>query len=265
MSLVPDAEPFATVRGEAYTNLPADLYIPPDALRVMLASFTGPLDLLLYLIRRQNLDILDIPIAEIARQYTQYIDLMQELKLELAGEYLVMAATLAHIKSRLLLPRPATENPEEDPRALLVRRLQEYQRYQQAAVDLDALPRVERDIHVASGAAPVLTVTRPLPSVSRDELYTALRRALNEARLVLHHHIHRESISVRARMSEILTRLSASHYTEYGTLLAQEEGRLGAVVTFVALLELVKETLIQLVQNEPYAPLHARALHPTES
>ncbi|ROR32262.1 segregation and condensation protein A [Inmirania thermothiophila] len=252
--------PFAVVLGEPLTALPQDLYIPPDALRVFLEAFEGPLDLLLYLIRRQNIDILDIPIAEITRQYMEYIDMMRGLRLELAGEYLVMAATLAEIKSRMLLPRPAAdeEGEEEDPRAELVRRLQEYERYRRAAEDLDALPRVGRDVFPACADAGGRQVVQVPPRVTLQELLLALRDVLRRAEMFSHHQVRREPLSVRERMAAVLARLGEGRFVDFTALFRPEEGRLGVVVTLLALLELVRESLVELVQAEPYGPIHVR-------
>lgn len=252
--------PFALVDGEPVTSLPQDLYIPPYALEVFLEAFEGPLDLLLYLIRRQNLDILDIPIAEITRQYVDYIELMRELQLELAGEYLLMAAMLAEIKSRMLLPRPAAaEDEEADPRAELVRRLQEYERYKKAAADLDTLPRMERDHHQASAEVVDRPVVTRLPDVTLKEVLLAFRDVLKRAEMLAHFHVRREPLSVRQRMSEVLLRVRADRFSEFNELFDVTEGRMGVTVTFLALLELLKESLIELVQTEPYAPIHVRA------
>src|SRR5262245_51954539 len=228
--------PFAMVEGEPVIELPRDLYIPPDALQVFLEAFEGPLDLLLYLIRRQNLDILDIPIAEITRQYLQYIDLMQELQLELVGEYLLMAATLAEIKSRMLLPRPqSAEDEEEDPRAELVRRLQEYERFKRAAMDIDELPRVERDVFQASAEIVERRVSRPLPTVTLQEMLVSLKDVLARAEMFAHHHVQRERLSVRERMSDVLGTLRSQAFVEFAQLFRVEEGRMGVTVTFVAI------------------------------
>jgi segregation and condensation protein A len=252
--------PFAIVDGEPVTTLPQDLYIPPYALQVFLEAFEGPLDLLLYLIRRQNIDILDIPIAEITRQYVQYIELMKELQLELAGEYLLMAAMLAEIKSRMLLPRPKTEEEEEDdPRAELVRRLQEYERFKQAAQDISDLPRLERDTHVANVQAPERKVVTQLPDVTLKELLIAFHEVLKRAEMFSNLHLQREPLSVRQRMSEILTRINASSFTGFADLFDPEEGRMGVAVTFIAVLELLREAVIEVVQAEAYSPLHVRA------
>lgn len=254
------AAPVAMVRGMPLAELPRDLYIPPDALEVILEAFEGPLDLLLYLIRRQNLDILDIPIAEITRQYITYIELMKGLRLELAAEYLVMAAMLAEIKSRMLLPRPKTEEgEEEDPRAELIRRLQEYERFKKAAEDLDALPRMERDTFPVKLDAPPRIGPRPQPAVSMQELLFALKDVMQRAEMFSHHHVQMEPLSVRERMSSVLSAVSVEKFTSFITLFRPEEGKLGVVVTFLAVLELIKELLIEIVQTEPYGPIYVRA------
>jgi segregation and condensation protein A len=252
--------PFALVNGEPVTQLPKDLYIPPQALEVFLDAFEGPLDLLLYMIRRQNLDILDIPIADITRQYMEYIGLMQELQLELAGEYLVMAATLAEIKSRMLLPRATDPNAGEegDPRADLVRRLQEYERFKSAAESIDRIPRLERDTWVGSAELGERRSSRPLPQVAMQEMLMAFREVVQRAEMFAHHHVQRERLSVRVRMSDILANLERSSFVEFVQLFRPEEGRMGVTVTFVAILELVREGLIDIVQTEAYAPLHVR-------
>ncbi|HVP33669.1 MAG TPA: segregation/condensation protein A [Steroidobacteraceae bacterium] len=252
--------PFAMVNGAPYSQLPRDLYIPPQALEVFLEAFEGPLDLLLYLIRRQNLDILDIPLAEITRQYMQYIELMQDLQLELAGEYLVMAATLAEIKSRMLLPRPPSVGEEgEDPRAELVRRLQEYERFKRAAQELDGLTRLERDVWATSAELRERHVVRALPQVTLQEMLVAFKEVVARAEMFAHHHIERERLSVGERMSDILAQLAASGFVEFARLFRPEEGRMGVTVTFVAILELMREGLIDIVQAEAFAPLHVRA------
>ncbi|AOV17218.1 segregation and condensation protein A [Acidihalobacter aeolianus] len=250
--------PFALVWGEPLSNPPQDLYIPPDALEVFLEAFEGPLDLLLYLIKRQNLNILDIPIAEVTRQYVEYIALMQELRLELAAEYLVMAAVLAEIKSRMLLPRPAeAEDDDADPRAELVRRLQEYERIRRAAEEIDALPRLERDYLVAGAEPPPREAARPEPEVSLREMLYALREVLGRAQMFSHHHIQREPLSVRERMSRVLAGLS-DEFVEFSGFFAPEEGRRGVVVTLLAMLELLKDHLIELVQNAPFTPIYVK-------
>jgi len=255
-----EAPVLAKVRGQALASLPQDLYIPPDALEVFLEAFEGPLDLLLYLIRRQNIDIVDISLADITRQYMEYVDLMKDLRLELAAEYLVMAAMLAEIKSRVLLPRPSVSDEEEqDPRAELIRRLQEYERFKQAAETLDALPREERDIFPGEVEPPGRKIVKLEPDVSLKELLVALTAVLARAEMFTHHHVQREALSVRERMSEALSRLEADKFTEFSSLFNVEEGRLGVVVTFLAVLELMKESLIELVQAEPFAPIYVRA------
>jgi segregation and condensation protein A len=252
--------PFAVVSGEPMTTLPQDLYIPPHALQVFLEAFEGPLDLLLYLIRRQNIDILDIPIAEITKQYVQYIEVMTEMELDLAGEYLVMAAMLAEIKSRLLLPRPQAETEEEDdPRAELVRRLQEYERYKKAAQDISDLPRLERDIYVASADAPERKVVTRLPDVTLDELLLAFHDVLKRAQMYSNLHMQREPLSVRQRMSEVLAAINASAFSAFADLFDPKEGRHGVTVTFLAILELLKEAMIEVVQGEEYSAIHIRA------
>ncbi len=252
--------PVAVVRGEAVTKLPEDLYIPPEALEVFLETFQGPLDLLLYLIRKQNLDILDIPIAEVTRQYMGYVELMQAVKLELAAEYLVMAAMLAEIKSRMLLPRPASEEGEElDPRAELIRRLQEYERYRGAAESIDRLPRVGREVHLVVIENDLPPVKRIEPNVSLFELLDAFKEVLVRAELYRHHQVRLEPLSVRERMTQILAKINGETFVRFGDMFDLREGRLGVVVTFMAILELLKESLIVVVQQEPFAPIHLKA------
>jgi segregation and condensation protein A len=251
----------AVVRGLPVLEMPKDLYIPPDALEVILEAFEGPLDLLLYLIRRQNLDILDIPIAEITRQYVDYIGMMHEMKLELAAEYLVMAAILAEIKSRLLLPRPpGDENIEADPRAELVRRLQEYERFKKAADDIDALPRQERDFALAHVDVSDRNVIRLPPPVELRELLLALKDVMTRAELYGHHEIERDALNVRSRMSDLLRALGDGEFHRFEQLFDVSEGRRGVVVTFLALLELAKEQLLEIVQEAPLAPLYLKSL-----
>ena len=252
--------PLAVVQGKPLESLPQDLYIPPEALKVFLEAFEGPLDLLLYLIRKDNLDIADIRVAEITRQYVEYIDLMQDMQLELAGEYLVMSAMLAEIKSRILLPKPpGVAEDEEDPRAELIRRLQEYERYKQAAEDMDALPRLGRDVFQAS-AEPIekKVVTLP-PEVELKDLIAAFQDVMKRASMYAHHHVQMESLSVRERMSSVLSKVNSTRFTSFMDLFTVEEGRMGVVVSFLAILELVKESLIDLTQAEPYAPIHVKA------
>ncbi|MCX7126182.1 MAG: ScpA family protein [Gammaproteobacteria bacterium] len=251
------------VRGEIVNELPLDLYIPPDALRVFLDTFQGPLDLLLYLIRKQNIDILDIPVKAITIQYMQYVELMQELHLELAAEYLLMAAMLAEIKSRLLLPRTLTEDPEngEDPRAELIRRLQMYERFKKAAQDLDELKQVDRDVFIATALAP------PMPSgslqvhVPMQDMLDAFVSVMTRARLFADHKVERQVLSIRERMTKILDLINAEEFISFGALFTAEEGRMGVVVTFIAILELLRQSIIEIVQNEPFAPIYVKAVN----
>jgi segregation and condensation protein A len=252
--------PFAIVQGKELTILPKDLYIPPDALEVILEAFEGPLDLLLYLIRRQNLDILDINVAEITRQYMGYVELMASMQLELAAEYLVMAAMLAEIKSRMLLPRQQAEDEDEDdPRAELIRRLQEYERFKKAAEDLDELPRMSRDIHQATADAPDRDQQRPHPDVDMRDLVTALAEVLRRSEMFESHQVEMEKLSTRERMSQVLDRLHDKQFVPFVALFKLEEGRLGVVVTFLAVMELIKESLVEIVQNESFGPIHVKA------
>jgi segregation and condensation protein A len=251
--------PFALVQGEPLSVIPQDLYIPPDALLIFLDAFEGPLDLLLYLIKRQNIDVLNIPIAAITRQYMEYIHLMDELVLELAAEYLVMASMLAEIKSRMLLPRPAESADEEDPRAELIRRLQEYEQFKKAAEDLDAIDRLERDIYLTDIEIPQIEIKIPLPEVQLKDLLAAFRDVVNRAEQFASHHLEREPLSVRDRMVIVLNSISADRFTSFGDFFDISEGRMGVVVSFLAILELLKESLIELVQSEPYAPIYIKA------
>ncbi len=250
--------PFAIVQGAPLLALPRDLYIPPDALEVFLDAFEGPLDLLLYLIKRQNLDILAIPIAAITEQYMEYVELMKDLRLELAAEYLVMAAMLAEIKSRMLLPRPTASEEEDDPRADLVRRLQEYERFKKAAQDLDALPRMERDHHLVQVEVPPGHMHRVPPEVDLREVLLALRSLLARADLFTSHRVEKESLSLRERMSLVLETLHGRGFVPFVQLFEVHEGRAGVVVTFLAVLELIKTATIELVQAEPFFPIHVR-------
>jgi segregation and condensation protein A len=252
------------VEGQPITEMPRDLYIPPQALEVFLEAFEGPLDMLLYLIRRQNLDILDIPIAEITKQYMNYIELMQVLQLELAGEYLLMAATLAEVKSRMLLPRLASEDcaEESDPRAELVRRLQEYERFKRAAEGIDRMPRLDRDTWVASADLVDRKVVRIPPQVTLQEMLLAFQEVLSRSDMFAHHHVQREPLSVRQRMTDVLSTLTSSAFVDFVKLFSADEGRRGVTVTFVAILELLREGLIEIVQSEAYGPLHVRLGNP---
>ena len=258
--------PLAVVHGQPVLQIPQDLYIPPDALEVILEAFEGPLDLLLYLIRRQNLDILDIPVAEITRQYVDYIDVMQDLRFELAAEYLVMAAILAEIKSRMLLPRSTLDEDEEgDPRAELVRRLQEYERFKQAAEDLDALPRQDRDTSPVAAFMPDRASVRLPPPVDLREMLLALHDVLKRAELFTGHAIKRDALSVRQRMGELLTRLGDGQFHRFESLFEVREGKLGVIVTFLSILELAKEQLLDIVQEAPLAPIYLKSLATAEA
>ncbi len=258
-ALEPEQLRLALVYGEALSELPQDLYIPPDALEVFLEAFEGPLDLLLYLIRKQNIDILDIPVAEITRQYVGYVELMKSVRLELAAEYLVMAAMLAEIKSRMLLPRSAiAEDEEDDPRAELIRRLQDYERFKAVAENLDRLPRLGRDFSVPRLDAPAARARKLLPQVSLEELLLSMAEVLRRADMFESHQVTREALSTRERMGAVLERLRDGGFVAFVALFSAAEGRLGVVVTFMAVLELIKESLVELVQNEPFAPIHVR-------
>ena len=252
--------PLAFVHGEALLEKPEDLYIPPDALEVILESFEGPLDLLLYLIRKQKFDIVTLPILQITRQYMEYVELMTDLKLELAGEYLLMAAILAEIKSRVLLPRREDAGEDEqDPRAELIRRLREYEAIKDAAQELDGLPRQERDFYLSSARpSDNCQPIRILPTVTLQELVLSFQEVMKRASAFEHHHIQREALSTRERMSLILERLRDNEFVAFASLFEIEEGRAGVVVTFLAVLELVKESLIELVQAAPFANIHVK-------
>ncbi len=251
--------PIATVNGQAVMDLPKDLYIPPAAMKVLLEAFEGPLDLLLYLIRKQNLDILDIPIASVTRQYMDYIEFIQDLSLELAAEYLVMAAILAEIKSRMLLPRVADpENPEADPRAELVRRLQEYERFKQAAEDLDKLPREERDTFPVHTDASDISIAKPLPHVTMKELIQSLVDVMHRAELNASHQVMIGALSVREKMTHILDVIQNQEHMLFTSLFDVKEGRLGIVVTFLAMLELMKQGMLDFVQAAAFAPIYVK-------
>lgn len=258
--------PVATVRGQPLAQLPSDLYIPPQALEVLLEAFTGPLDLLLYLIKKQNFDILDIPVAEITRQYMQYIELMQVLEIELAAEYLVMAALLTEIKSRLLLPKPAETqvNDEADPRAELIRRLQEYERTKQAAQALEQLPRLGRDVFLAMAEAGLPPVSaenpRQVPPLVLEELVEAFQAVLARAALRTHHAITEEPLSIKDRMAQILHKMTTQSQVKFTELFKRDEGRMGIVVTFMALLELWRQSLIELSQAHPFGVIEVRGI-----
>ncbi len=253
--------PFAIVQGEPWATLPKDLYIPPDALEVFLDAFEGPLDLLLYLIKRKNLDILDVPIAQITAQYMEYVELMNDLRLELAAEYLLMAAMLAEIKSRMLLPRQEElEEEGEDPRAELIRRLQEYERYKQVAEDIGALPRLGRDLFQTEIEVLDRGLERCPPDVSLQDILFAFKEVLHRADMFGSHHVQMEPLSVRERMSMVLEQIDAENFTDFSALFDHEEGRRGVVVTFLAVLELIRASLLELVQAEPFAPIHVKAV-----
>lgn len=261
--LVALPKPFAIVEGLPYQELPEDLYIPPDALEVFLETFEGPLDLLLYLIRRQNLDILNIPIAQVTMQYIRYIDMMNDLRLELAAEYLVMAALLAEIKSRMLLPRQTeNEEQEEDPRAFLIRKLQEYEQIKKVAQDLDALPRMERDLFSTVIDNSNIVVKKKLPDVQLQEMLLAFQGVLQRVEQLSHHQITKEPLSVRERMSTILENLKRSDHLVFTQLFTRQEGKHGVVVSFLAILELCKEGLIDIIQSEPYSELRVAIAAP---
>ncbi len=248
----------ARVDGRTLKSWPRDLYIPPDALEVFLERFQGPLDLLLYLIRRQNIEILDIPVARITRQYMEYVELMRQFKLDLASEYLVMAAMLAEIKSRMLLPRPAImdDEAEEDPRAELVRRLQEYERFNKASQDLDAVPRVERDLYLVSASIVDQSVVEVQDHATMDDLVAAFRNVMERSGLHRSFSIDREELSVREKMTGILGRIRDAESLRFEELFDPREGRAGIVVNFMAVLELVRDSLVSVFQNEPFAPIH---------
>jgi segregation and condensation protein A len=255
-------KPVATVFGEPFTDMPKDLYIPPNALEVILEAFSGPLDLLLYLIKKENIDILDIPIAKVTEQYMEYVDLMKQVHLELAAEYLVMAAMLAEIKSRMLLPRPAAANgEEEDPRAELVRRLREYERFKKAAEDLDVLPRVDRDLFLISADVPEIKHERKLPQIQLQELVVVFQDVLQRSSMYAHHLVKHSALSVRERMSQILQKMQSEQFISFINLFDLKEGRQGVVVTFIAILELIRQSIIDMVQTEPFAPIYLKTMN----
>lgn len=249
------------INGEQLTELPQDLYIPPEALRIFLEAFEGPLDLLLYLIRKDNFDILNIPIADITRQYLQYIELMQDLKLELAAEYLLMAAMLAEIKSRLLLPKPALseETEEQDPRAELVRRLQEYERFQQAATLLDELPQLGRDIFPAQAECPPFTQEVQRPDISLQDILAALKNIMERSKLFAEHQVKPEVLSIRERMTQVLARLNPQEFMNFTRFFRAHENAMGVSVTLIAVLELARQSAIELVQTHAFAPIYIKA------
>lgn len=252
----------ALVEGKPFTEVPEDLYIPPQALEVLLETFEGPLDLLLYLIKKQNLDILNIPIAMITKQYMEYIDVMQEIQFELAAEYLVMAAMLAEIKSRMLLPRQTLdESEEDDPRAQLLRKLQEYEQIKQAAEDIDSLPRMNRELFDITADKPDYVAEKSYPDVSFKELMLAFKDVLNRMDNHAHHQIQREALSIRERMISVLDRVKKQEFCQFSQLFTVAEGRMGLVVTFIAILELVKQSMIELVQTKAFSIIHLKSIN----
>jgi segregation and condensation protein A len=262
-NVIPLQQPLALIDGKPFRELPDDLYIPPDALEIFLETFEGPLDLLLYLIKHQNLDILDIPVLKITQQYIEYIELMQDLRMELAAEYLVMAAMLAEIKSRMLLPRQLVDEEEEgDPRSELIRRLQEYERFKKAAEGIDELPRLYRDNFRATAELVMDKVSKPLPDVELDSVLLAFQDVLKRAEKLKNHQIEREPLSVRERMSRILSELNNGdgEFFAFHQFFTLEEGKAGAVVTFLALLELCKEGLLEIVQGEPLSEVWVKPI-----
>ncbi len=249
----------AVVLGEVISDWPKDLFIPPDALEVVLESFEGPLDLLLYLIRKQNLDILNIPVADITKQYMAYVEIMRAANLDLAAEYLVMAALLGEIKSRMLLPRPKSEeDDDEDPRAALVRRLQEYERFSKAAGQLDDRPRLERDVYTAQADLIDPDPPQVLAQVKLTQLVDAFQKVVERAEANRHMFISRDMLSMRERMTNVLSKLNETGFLRFEELFTPEEGRLGVVVTFIALLELCRDDMLLIVQTEPFAPIHIK-------
>jgi len=261
--MVQQVLPLAMIHGQAVVEKPQDLFIPPDALEIILETFEGPLDLLLYLIRKQKFDILDLPIAPITEQYMEYVELMKEAKLELAAEYLVMAAILAEIKSRLLLPKQMVEEEDEDPRAELIRRLKEYEVIKHAAEQLDEMPRMERDIHLAQACLTDNFQPREIKAeVELSDLLAAMRDVMKRTRAFEHHHIYKEVLSTRERMTAILSKLKAVReqqpYLAFNSLFDYEEGRQGVIVTFLAILELIKESLIECIQTQASEQIQVR-------
>lgn len=251
------------VAGQPLDALPQDLYIPPDALRVVLEAFEGPLDLLLYLIRKQNLDILNIPVAKVTKQYMKYVEMMQAVNLELAAEYLLMAAILTEIKSRMMLPRPIEEDDEDDPRAELIRRLQEYERFKHAAKEIDEIPRIGRD-NFTTHAQPPKKIEKPLPNIELKELLIAFSEIVKRNEMFGLHHVTAEPLSVRGRMSNVLAAIKGNKIIRFSELFTAEEGKSGAVVTLLAILELLKEQIIDIVQASPYAEIYVKPKMSTE-
>lgn len=253
--------PLALIHGEPLSEIPADLYIPPDSLRVFLETFEGPLDLLLYLIKKQSISIENIPVARITEQYMHYINLMEDIQLDIAGDYLVMAAMLTEIKSLVLLPRPASQDPDDeaDPRAELVRRLQQYERYKKAAAELDKLPRCERELHPVAVAFPERKARQQQPVVMIENLLQVFAGVLARSDILRSHHIQREVLSVRERMTIVLDKINNDNFIDFVTLFTVTEGRQGVIVAFLAILELLKDSLIEMVQNEVNGPIYIKA------
>ena len=245
-----------TLNGKEITDIPEDLFIPPDALRVILEQFEGPLDLLLYLIKKQNIDIIDIPILPITTQYVNYINMMQQMQFELASDYLVMASTLAEIKSKMLVPNDIEDEEEEDPRANLIKRLMEYQKYKDLSEKLDVIPRRNRDTFVISGIMTNFNKTDNLPKLKLDQLEAAFQDVLKRAEIYASHTIESETLSVRERMSSILININKNGTIKFTDCFTYSEGRMGAIVTFLAILEMVKESLIDIIQNEDFSIIY---------
>ena len=252
------SRPYATISGEALHSWPQDLYLPADALEVVIEAFEGPLDLLLYLIRKQKIDILDIPIAQITHQYVEYVELMQRLHLDLAAEYLVMAAMLAEIKSRMLIPRHEVEQDEEDPRAVLVRRLQEYERFRDAATRLDERPRLERELYLVQARIEDAEPLQDETVVDLSQLLSAMRDAMLRVDQRRNLQLVPETLSVRDRMNQVLTRVRSGEYVRIEEFFSVDEGRAGLVVSFLAILELVRDRILVVVQTEPFSPIHVK-------
>tara|TARA_Y100001970_G_scaffold98563_1_gene123935 strand:+ start:83053 stop:83892 length:840 start_codon:yes stop_codon:yes gene_type:complete len=250
----------ATVRGKRFTDLPEDLYVPPNSLKILLDTFTGPLDLLLYLIRKQNIDILDINVLEITQQYTAYIDFMESMEIELAGDYLVMAAYLAELKSKMILPRHEEENEEDDPRSELIKRLQEYQRFKEAAEKIEELPRMDRDFFAAQAKLPEFAIEQQQADVPIEEIVVALSEVMRRAEQSKAHLINFEELSTRERMTEILEQMKKNSFLEFSSLFKPQEGKIGIVVTFLAILELLKDSLIEIVQSEEFGPIYIKGI-----
>ena len=246
--------------GKKITDIPEDLFIPPEALRVIIEQFEGPLDLLLYLIKKQNIDVVDIPILPITNQYVEYINMMQQMQFELASDYLVMASTLAEIKSRMLVPNEVEDDEEEDPRANLIKRLMEYQKYKDLSEQLDEIPRLNRDTFIVSKIFTNIEKKECLPSIDLQELENAFQEVLKRAEIFASHEIQTETLSVRERMSLILDIINKNGTIKFIDCFTYEEGRMGVIVTFLAILELSKESLIDIVQNQDYSMIYLQSL-----